>query len=304
LEAASAQRQAQDFLLGGLEVRASLFHLGQYCGVWEASLNGPFRPGFHLLLGGHCWLHMPGRDSIALAQGDAVFFLRDQPHMLTPRAQSPDFSQPLRRQDMLPLDEGQADATALACGFFDFGQGLSALLLRNLPDVLIIRSDDSKFESAHVLFRLLVDEARQHGEGSSALLSRLAELLLFYALRGAALDGAAQLHGLFTLTREPAMARVVAAIAGAPQRAWSTEDMAAVAHMSRASFHRHFALLSGMTPAALLLHVRVRLACERLRQGQSVEQAADAVGYQSVSAFTRAFTRVTGLSPAAWKRGA
>ena len=79
--------------------------------------------------------------------------------------------------------------------------------------------------------------------------------------------------------------------------------MAAVAHMSRASFHRHFTLLSGMTPAALLLHVRVRLASDRLRQGESVEQVADAVGYQSVSAFTRAFSRVTGLSPAAWKRG-
>ncbi len=203
---------------------------------------------------------------------------------------------------MLPLDTDRADGTALACGFFDFRPGLSTLLLRNLPETLLMRSGDPRFESAHLLFRLLVDEARRHGEGSSPLLSRLVELLLFYALRSAALDDP-QLHGLLTLVREPAMARVVAAVAEAPQQPWSIDDMAAVAHMSRANFHRRFTLLSGMTPAALLLHVRMRLACDRLRQGESVEQAADAVGYQSVSAFTRAFSRVTGLSPAAWKRG-
>lgn len=302
-EASAAQRQAQDFLLGGLEVRASLFHLGQYCGTWEASLNGRFRPGFHLLLGGRCWLHQPGQPSLELNAGDAVFFLRDQPHILTPRPQAPDFSRPLQRQDMLPLDSEQEDATALACGFFDFRPGLSTLLLRNLPETLLMRSGDPSFESAHLLFRLLVDEARRHGDGSSPLLVRLVELLLFYALRGAVLDDP-QLHGLLTLVREPAMARVVAAVAENPHQAWSTDDMAAVAHMSRANFHRRFTLLSGLTPAGLLLQVRVRQACERLRQGESVEQVADAVGYQSVSAFTRAFSRVTGLSPAAWKRGA
>lgn len=302
LDAAAAQRQAQDFLLASLEVRASLFHLGQYCGTWEASLNGRFRPGFHLLLDGRCWLHMPGRDSMELTAGDAVFFLSDQPHVLTPRPQAPDFGRPIQRQDMLPLDAGQEGGTALACGFFDFRPGLGTLLLRNLPETLLMRSDDPRFESAHMLFRLLIDEARRHGDGSSPVLARLVELLLFYALRSAVLDDP-QLHGLLTLVREPAMARVVAAIAETPQQAWNIDDMAAVAHMSRANFHRRFTLLSGMTPAALLLHVRVRLACDRLRQGESVEQAADAVGYQSVSAFTRAFSRVTGLSPAAWKRG-
>ncbi len=302
LDASAEQRLAQDFLLGSLEVRASLFHLGQYCGTWEASLNGHFRPGFHLLLDGSCWLHMPGRPSMQLKAGDAVFFLSDQPHVLTPRPQAPDFNRPIQRQDMLPLTDDEADGTALACGFFDFRPGLSTLLLQNLPETLLMRSGDPRFESAHMLFRLLVDEARQNGGGSSPLLSRLVELLLFYAMRSVTLDEP-QLHGVLTLVREPVMARVVAAIVEAPQQAWSTDDMAAVAHMSRANFHRRFTLLSGMTPASLLLNLRVRLACERLRQGESVEQVADAVGYQSISAFTRVFSRVTGLSPAAWKRG-
>ena len=46
----------------------------------------------------------------------------------------------------------------------------------------------------------------------------------------------------------------------------------------------------------------MRLATQRLNAGDSVEQAAGHVGYQSHAAFTRAFKRVVGEQPGAYRR--
>ena len=46
------------WLLGSLDLRTTLFHLGQYCGSWQASTAGMAQGGFHVILNGDCWLHL------------------------------------------------------------------------------------------------------------------------------------------------------------------------------------------------------------------------------------------------------
>ena len=72
--------------------------------------------------------------------------------------------------------------------------------------------------------------------------------------------------------------------------------------MSRASFCKHFASASGHSPAQFLLLLRMKIAARRLHDGVSVERAAELVGYRSHAAFTRAFKRVTGEQPGAYRR--
>ncbi|MOA12897.1 Helix-turn-helix domain protein [compost metagenome] len=52
----------------------------------------------------------------------------------------------------------------------------------------------------------------------------------------------------------------------------------------------------------MLLGLRMREACRLLKEGQAVAEVAEAVGYQSVAAFTRAFEKVSGLLPGAYRR--
>ncbi len=83
----SRQDRLIHWLLGSLELDTTLFHLGQYCGSWKASISGLARSGFHLVLHGQCWLHLPQEAAPRpLQAGDAVFFLRDVPHTLSPLA--------------------------------------------------------------------------------------------------------------------------------------------------------------------------------------------------------------------------
>jgi AraC-like DNA-binding protein len=47
---------------------------------------------------------------------------------------------------------------------------------------------------------------------------------------------------------------------------------------------------------------RMQLAAGMLRDGGRVAEVADAVGYQSGAAFSRAFKKIVGRSPGAWRQ--
>jgi AraC-like DNA-binding protein len=78
--------------------------------------------------------------------------------------------------------------------------------------------------------------------------------------------------------------------------------MARAAHMSRSSFYKHFSEASGQAPAQFLLALRMRIAAQRLHGGDSVERVAEHVGYGSYAAFSRAFKKVIGEQPGAFRR--
>jgi AraC-like DNA-binding protein len=74
--------------------------------------------------------------------------------------------------------------------------------------------------------------------------------------------------------------------------------------MSRATFCKRFAQLSGQPPAHFVTLLRMKIAGGLLRQGWNIPRAAEHVGYQSESAFAHAFKRTIGVQPGAWRRGA
>mgnify|MGYP002151035788 CR=1 FL=1 len=54
--------------------------------------------------------------------------------------------------------------------------------------------------------------------------------------------------------------------------------------------------------AEFVLRLRIMQACAWLAEGQSIAGVAEAVGYGSEAAFVTAFKRVTGRTPARWRR--
>jgi AraC-like DNA-binding protein len=75
--------------------------------------------------------------------------------------------------------------------------------------------------------------------------------------------------------------------------------------MSRTVFAERFATLLGQTPMQYLAGWRMHLAEEMLRAARaSVAQVAEQVGYQTETAFRRAFKRVRGVGPGDVRRRA
>jgi len=286
------------WLVSGLELDATVFHVGQYCGPWRASTAGRERASFHLVLRGQSYLHLDGQAPIVLGEREGVFLLRDIPHCLTPEPDAGAAFEPCDMQPMVPALDG---ACGLACGFFQFRGLLGELFRGAFPDYVLIRADSAALKAVAPLFDLILAEAERGDDAPSPLIERLTELLFFYVIREVARrdDVAA---GLLAVARRPEFAPLLDDLLREPGKPWSIEDMARVARMSRASFCRHFVEASGQPPAQFLLQVRMKIAARRLQGGDSVLRAAEHVGYYSQAAFTRAFKKVIGEQPGAFQR--
>lgn len=76
------------------------------------------------------------------------------------------------------------------------------------------------------------------------------------------------------------------------------DAIAAVAHMSPASLHRHFKAATGMSPLSYQKQLRLQEARRRLvGGGATVAQVAQAVGYVSATQFNRDYRSRYGLPP-------
>jgi AraC-like DNA-binding protein len=200
--------------------------------------------------------------------------------------------------------ESSESSVGIACGFFDFGSGLSSLLLNLLPDCIIARSNHSSLFSTHAIFKMLHEEALRTSQQPSLLMARLTDLLFMYGLRAFDAQSATSATApcFWLLLRHTQLAPLAAAIIEAPDKRWTTHSMAQYVHMSRARFCKIFKDVTGQPPAQFLALVRMKLAANFLSSGKHAQEIAQQVGYQSESAFAQAFKRVVGVQPGAWSR--
>ncbi|GAA3012949.1 AraC family transcriptional regulator [Streptosporangium longisporum] len=79
----------------------------------------------------------------------------------------------------------------------------------------------------------------------------------------------------------------------------TVESIAAVAHMSAATLHRHFKTATGMSPLRFQKHLRLQEARRLLVAGDTTAaMVAERVGYASATQFNREYRRHYGLPPA------
>ena len=72
--------------------------------------------------------------------------------------------------------------------------------------------------------------------------------------------------------------------------------------VSRSVLAARFTEMVGHPPMHYLTLWRMQLASRLLHEGQQVVEVADAIGYESEAAFSRAFKKFMGVPPAQWRR--
>ena len=171
-----------------------------------------------------------------------------------------------------------------------------------LPPVVHIRAAADQAALRGTLERLR-QEVREPQPGGFFVAQQLATLLLVQVLRRHLADGVAgQVGWLYALGDERLSTALNALHANAAQR-WTVQALATCAGMSRTSFAVKFKQTVGQAPLEYLTRWRMRLAADRLAQtGDSLAVIAQALGYDSESAFSTAFKRVVGCSPRHYHR--
>ena len=59
--------QLVHWLIDSIALDATVFHIGQYGGRWQASTAGRALGSYHLVLHGECYLHIAGSDPVLLS---------------------------------------------------------------------------------------------------------------------------------------------------------------------------------------------------------------------------------------------
>jgi AraC-like DNA-binding protein len=92
--------------------------------------------------------------------------------------------------------------------------------------------------------------------------------------------------------------RAIGWIRGNYEQPLRVRQLADIAHMSVAAFHRHFKATTALSPIQYQKQIRLLEARQRLiaRPG-NIAQVAFAVGYQSLSQFSREYSRQFGFPP-------
>ncbi len=88
-----------------------------------------------------------------------------------------------------------------------------------------------------------------------------------------------------------------------PAEPWTIDELGRQVGLSRSALHERFVELVGQPPMQYLTNWRMQRGAGLLREGNAtVATIAQEVGYDSEAAFARAFKRLVGQPPAAWRR--
>ncbi|MFI6831578.1 AraC family transcriptional regulator [Kribbella sp. NPDC050241] len=292
---------AISYVIGLARLRASVDKRCLLAGATEMKVPayGDAEAAFHFVLGGECVLELPDRQ-VPLRAGDAVLLAGRPPHLIRTAGPGPVRSSvetPGTAFDTIHSPSGQA-VTDIFCGHYSVGSGSGVLLLRSLPDPLVV-SFDAADESVRTLAALLRAEALADGAGTAAVVDAVCAALLAMMLRRGDLPGVAP----WTAVADRRIATAIAAVLDDPGADWTLDRLAATASMSRATFVRHFGKHTRTTVAAFVVSLRMMVAADLLTDPElTVAAVAGRVGYHSESAFTRAFREATGVTPGRYRR--
>ncbi|RME22634.1 MAG: AraC family transcriptional regulator [Deltaproteobacteria bacterium] len=158
--------------------------------------------------------------------------------------------------------------------------------------LVVAPEDDAVVDAIHRLLQLLDDPCAR-----SVLVDARRREFYFALLRSEAGRAVCRTMG-------PArnLARALAHIHAHITEPLAVDDLARIAGMSRAAFHRRFKAATGLSPLQFIKAVRLNNAAMMLAGGVGVAEAAGQVGYGSPSQFSREFRRLYGVAPRQWAR--
>jgi AraC-like DNA-binding protein len=265
---------------------------------------------YHLVTGGRCEVLVPGQAARSAMAGDLIVIPGGEAHSLgSDLSRRPEPGGPLvvrRGPDEVPQVRhgGGGAPTRMVCGYLACRSSLFDTVLAALPRVMVVNMREGP--TAQWLtssIRFSIAESAAPRAGAATVLAKLSELMFVEAIRRHIESLPEDQTGWLAGLRDRFVGKTLALIHSKPAHGWTVEDLAREVGLSRSALAERFSGLVGQPPMQYLARWRLQLAGDLLRSGRrTVAEIAGEVGYDSEAAFSRAFKRELGLSPAAWRR--
>lgn len=261
---------------------------------------------YHILLRGSCWAGVEGQQQVNMLPGDVVVFPHGDAHLMSSdegRQIDPGREGASQRHftETVLLGPEPGRDTEFVCGFLGCDVRPFNPLLTALPRVIHIREAANGWLSQFP--QKVVAESRAPRGGSDNMLTRLAELMFIDVLRHYVEQMPTQQTGWLSGLTDAIVGPAIAFLHERPAHPWTLADLAQATATSRTVLTARFTRIVGVPPMLYLTRWRLQLAAQQLASTEAkVASVAAQIGYDSEAAFSRAFKRETGQSPAAWRR--
>lgn len=292
-----------------LRVRPALQLLRRLGGQWASQHEpeGKDWAPFHIVTHGACLIDVEDRIGIPLKAGDVAVLPHGEAHTVRalPTGAGPPSVVRIHRRlyDELVVKchvDGEPDAK-LICGRLCFEHAHDNLVLAALPPVVVLAA--STEGPRGVRLRRIVDAIRDELEkdqlGGASIAAALASSLMLIVL-AAHFESECECQGILALLARRQTARALVVMLTNPARSWTLDELAERANTSRGTLVRRFRTAVDMAPLAFLSELRFTLARHRVRATHMpLAVIGEGVGYESETAFNRAYHRRFGIAPGA-----
>lgn len=267
---------------------------------------------YHLVTEGECFAVQKHHDPIRLEAGDIIVFPHGDHHTLA--------SEPALRAagsfDMEQLDlstqrpwriTGGGDGRErikLVCGFLGCDVRPFNPLLAALPSRIHCSGKNPDCAARlNNFYQLAVLESHSQRMGGESILAKLSELLFIELIRMHLETLPNEQTGWLAGLRDRHVGQVLSLMHASPAKSWTLEGLSHEVGLSRSALVEHFTGFVGLPPMQYLAKWRMQIASGMLSSGQSnIAKIAVDVGYESEAAFSRAFKKLVGMPPAAWRK--
>jgi AraC-like DNA-binding protein len=311
--------EALDHALERLRLEGAIYLRAEYSESWTLEgQGGPMfaammHPGaerlvlFHVVASGRCWVSRPDGERYWASAGEVIVlpygdeFLMGGVEAATPVHITSVVPPPPWTEMPVVRHGGGGDRTDVVCGFLHSEDPLFDPGLAAFPPAFVVRPPEGPAKS---WFDASIAYALEESSGKPPVRrsTKLPELLLLEALRLHLATAPAVERGWIVGLRDPVLSAAMAAIHAAPQRRWTVAGLAAEASVSRSLLDGRFREVLGRSPIRYLNEWRMHVAQDLLATTDgTIATIAHRVGYEAEEAFSRAFKRTHGRSPAAWR---
>ncbi len=269
-------------ILRGLRATGSVYFCDFLEPPWDLSFEGEAKAMFHLVRRGRCQFEVAG-ETHTLETGDFVFIAPGIDHRVY-------------------SDHPEDPQTLLLCGYCLFDAVENDVLIRAIPDYVLMQRDElAQWPWLVRTLEHLSGEYMSGAPGAELTVDKLTEVLLVQLLR--ADFGRHSDIGIVAALSDKRLARALTAVHDNPGHEWTIEAAAREASMSRSGFARKFKELLGTGFFDYLTRLRMRNARDLLTTTSlAVPLIGERVGYESDLSFVKAFKKLHGVTPRAYRK--
>jgi AraC-like DNA-binding protein len=275
---------------------------------------------YHVIRRGSCWAGLLDQAPVRLEAGDILvvphgdaYFMASTPDAAASGTPAEAVLAFFRQMTLASAPRvvveggGGPERVDVVCGFLGCDVRPFNPVLDSLPRVVHLRrgSTEAGADRLAQLIEFALAESQRGDPGAKCVLLRLSEILFVEVVRRC-LEAVPAAHpGWLAGVRDPLVGRALACLHDRPAEAWTLDRLAKDVGASRSALADRFTHLIGQPPMRYLTQWRLQLAAGMLADGSAkVSAVALDVGYESEAAFSRAFKKLVGTSPAAWRRRA